>query len=238
MRKVLILEDNVHTLACLEQIVKECDNSCTVYSLTNLKDARECMLEHKVDLFIVDIILDRNAKGDASGLKFAESIRSIGHYRFVPLIFITSLMDSKFISYDKFHCYRFIEKPFDIQLVKETINDCMAFPGKNNQNKVVYFHKDGIILAIKLKEIRYAESMNHTLHIHTKKNDIIRIPYVTLKSFIQMVDDVEFVQCSRSTIVNLSYVKNIDMPNRIIQIYNGDRIEIGSRFKDKMKELF
>ena len=209
MKKVLILEDNVHTLACLEQIVKECDEGCTVYSLTNLKDARECMLEHKIDLFIVDIILDRNTKGDASGLKFAESIRSIGHYRFVPLIFITSLMDSKFISYDRFHCYR-----------------------------VVYFHKDGIILAIKLKEIIYAESTNHTLHIHTKKNDIIRIAYVTLKSFIQMVDDVEFVQCSRSTVVNLPYVKNIDMPNRIIQVYNGDRIEIGSRFKDKMKDMF
>lgn len=228
----------MYTRTCIEQIVKECDNSCIVYAVDNLKDAYEYTLMHKIDLFIVDIILDRTVKGDASGMKFAESMRSIGYYRFVPLIFITSLMDSKFISYDKFHCYRFIEKPFDVQYIKETIVECLSFSETNNQNKILYLHTEGVVLAVKLKDILYVETINHVLQIHTRKGDLIKVPYVTLKRFLEMTDDFNFKQCSRSTVINLLYVKNIDMRNRIIQIHNGDRIEIGCRFKDKMKDIF
>ncbi len=128
MRKVLILEDNEHILYAMEKLAKEVDDKLIIYTYSNARDAYEGMLKHKMDLFILDIILDTKVPGDVSGLYFAESVRKIREYKFTPLIFVTSLNDSKFVSYEDFHCYSFIEKPFDPVRVKNTIKECLQFP--------------------------------------------------------------------------------------------------------------
>ena len=78
-------------------------------------------------------------------------------YLFTPLVFVTSLEDSKFISYEKLHCYSFIEKPFDPRRVKEIIQQCMRFPKRISDNRTLYFKRDGIILSVeyKMQDKRY-----------------------------------------------------------------------------------
>lgn len=95
MKKILILEDNLTTLKNLTKIVRDLDERNAVFSFCELKDAYQCAMDRVIDLFIVDIILDRNRPGDSSGLKFVENIRKINHYEFVPIIFVTSLEDAK-----------------------------------------------------------------------------------------------------------------------------------------------
>lgn len=94
MKKILILEDNPATLMNLTKIVQDVDVKNTVYPFQELKGAYQCAMDKVIDLFIVDIILDRNKPGDSSGLKFVDNIRKISHYVFVPIIFITSLEDA------------------------------------------------------------------------------------------------------------------------------------------------
>jgi DNA-binding LytR/AlgR family response regulator len=234
----LILEDNEKTLLLLKKIVEDVNESLKVYTLTNLYDAYKCMLEHNIDLFLVDIILTNEIPNDASGLYFAEKIRMIDKYLFTPLVFITSLEDSKFITYEKLHCYSFIEKPFDPLRVKEVVNQCLRFPQQSVFDKVLYFKRDGIIFSINQEEIVYVESIKHVLYIYTKNNDILKIPYVTLKNFMEMVDNHIIYQCRRNLVFNLNHVINVDFTNGIIQFSNGSRIEMGITYKNEMRKLF
>ena len=73
MKKVLILEDNPVMLEHLSNIVKETKTKACVFSFDNLKDAYQCVMERRIDLFIVDIILDVSLPGDSSGLRFIEA---------------------------------------------------------------------------------------------------------------------------------------------------------------------
>ncbi len=223
----------------LAEIVRNLDSKVTIYSFDNTKDAYQCAMEKFVDLFLIDIILDTSHPGDTSGLKFVENIRSVERYAFIPIIFITSLEDAKSYTYENLHCYRFIEKPFAVDKVTQTIEQCLKFPGKGKEIKTLYFRKDGIIVAVDREKIVYVESMNHILNIHTMQGDVLKIPYITLKELIEEIDSLEFIQCSRNTIINKMFVQNVDISNRIIQLKDGfGRIGIGIVFKKKMADYF
>lgn len=238
MKKILILEDNPLILAHIAEVVREVNMKETVYPFDNMKDAYQCAIEKTIDLFIIDIILDMSRPSDSSGLNFVENIRRIKHYSFVPIIFVTSLEDAKLYTYEKLHCYRFIEKPFDDGQLKEFVEQCLRFSEMQNVTKTLYFRKDGIILAVEREDIVYAKSINHIMHIHTKHGDTLDIPYVTLKKLLEDIDSSGFVQCSRSTVVNKKFILNMDIPNRIIRLRDGHGcVEIGISFKKNIREI-
>lgn len=238
MKKILILEDNPTTLKNLSQIVLNIAANSAVYPFGDLKEAYQCAMDRAIDLFIVDIILDRNKPGDSSGLKFVENIRKIYHYAFVPIIFVTSLEDAKLYTYEKLHCYSFIEKPFDVERLQQLVQQCLRFEESRMTSKTLYFRKEGIILAVERKDIVYAESINHIMHIHTKQDDVLEIPYVTLKKLLDDLDCADFIQCSRSAIINQKYIDNLDIPNQVVQLKNGyGRVGIGIRYKKNLRDL-
>ena len=239
MKKILILEDNIAAVEHLKVLIDELEVKCEVYSTCDLKDAYQYILENTVDLFIIDIILDTSRPGDTSGLKFVENLRKIGKYEFTPVIFITSLEDSKLYTYENLQCHRFIEKPFDSQLVKKTIEKCLRFPSKEREKKTLYFRKDGIVLAVDLEKLVYAECINHIMHIHLDNGEILKIPYVTLKKLLSDTAEYDIIQCSRNTLVNRAFMHNVDNTNRFIQLKgNRGRLEIGIMFRTRIKEIF
>lgn len=239
MKKILILEDNVVAVEHLKTLIDEMEVKCEVYSTCDLKDAYQYILENTVDLFIIDIILDTSKPGDTSGLKFVENLRKIGKYEFTPIIFVTSLEDSKLYTYENLQCHRFIEKPFDSQLVKKTIEKCLRFPSKEREKKTLYFRKDGIVLAVDVENLVYAECINHIMHIHLDNGEILKIPYVTLKKLLSDTAEYDIIQCSRNTLVNRAFMHNVDSTNRFIQLKdNRGRLEIGIMFRKYIKEIF
>ena len=236
MKKILILEDNLSAQKHLIRIVEELDIKCKVYIFGNVTDAYQCALEKDIDLFLIDIILDTRKPGDSSGLRFVENIRHIAKYEFIPVIFITSLEDAKMYTYETLHCYYFVEKPFDVEKVKKLIRQCLRYPANNRSKKTLFFHKEGIILAVDIEQIVYVECRNHLLFIYTSNKDVLEIPYFTLKKFIEEVECSDIIQCRRNTVFNRRYIHNIDKVNRIIQFKNGlGRVEISIMY---MKSVF
>lgn len=239
VKQILVLEDNPTTLEYITTIINEIDIMNRVVACSDIRDAYQYILEKNIDLFIIDIILDTSRPGDSSGLKFVDSIRRIDRYAFTPVIFVTSLEDARLYTYEKLHCYSFIEKPFDPNKLKEMVIQCLNFPSVEQKRKTMYFRKEGIILAVDREDISYVESVNHVLNIHTIQGDLLSIPYVTLKKFLSDADSDDFIQCSRSTAVNRCYIKNIDITNRVIQIKKQmGTVEIGVMYKKGLKEIF
>lgn len=239
MKKILILEDNNATLKYISTMIREISVKNVVFECSDIKVAYQYAVEKNIDLFIIDIILDASRPGDSAGLKFVDGIRRIDRYTFTPVIFVTSLEDARLYTYEKLHCYSFIEKPFDPNKLKEMVIQCLNFPSVEQKRKTMYFRKEGIILAVDREDISYVESISHVLNIHTIQGDLLSIPYVTLKKFLSDADSDDFIQCSRSTVVNRCHIKNIDITNRVIQIKNQmGTVEIGIMYKKGLKEIF
>ncbi len=237
VKNVIILEDNSTTLEQLRQLVLEC-GAYHVYALDNFEDACACVMKNTIDLFLVDIILDTGKPGDTSGLLFVERIRQMEQYMFTPVIFITSLEDPRMYTYENLHCYGFLEKPFDPERVRTLVRNSMHFPKTAQEDKTLFFRKDGIIMAVNRNDIVYVECINHMMRIHTVKKDYLEIPYYTMKKILAEIDSADMIQCSRSSAVSRKFIHSVDIPNRFIQLKDGlGTVEIGLTYKKSMREM-
>ena len=237
LRNVLIIEDKKSHMDALCKIISELNKDIIIYTAFNAERAYQISMEYHIHLFLVDIILQPEKPGDVLGLSFAREIREIKKYRFTPLIFVTSLEDPKLYSYSQLHCFGYIEKPYDVEQVKKLVSRALEFPVEDDDERYVYFRKDGIVYSKCIKEIIYIENSRRKVVIHCK-NDVLEIPYKTCDEILKEVDSGQFVQCSRYTIINKKYVEEIDYTNRYLKLSGiGELIEIGVIMKKQFRNI-
>ena len=237
-KNVLIVEDNRHSMDALVELTRECDSTSVIYCAENSAMAYKYAMEHRIDLFLIDIMLDSKAQNDVSGITFADKMRQQEQYKFVPIIFITALEDYAMTAFHKLHCYEYIEKPFDFDKVRKTIAEALQYPTKDKrENPYFYYRKDGIWYSIENERIMFAESYMRVLRIHLL-DETIEIPNMACGTFLEKLNHRDFLQYSRNGILNRKYIDYIDETNRYVRMKNGEMLEIGRVIKKRfMQEL-
>ena len=235
-KKVLILEDNNKNAVLIRQLIHECDRNAKVYIEKDLDHAYALIMQNRIQLFIVDIVLDTARPGDASGIRFVESVRDISRYKHTPVIFITALQDPEIYAYRELHCYGYIEKPFAIDQIRKLLRDALDYNETDQKEYMLHFRKDGVLYPISCSDIVYAQSTNHQICFYLANGTEFTIHYKTCKQILEEAEYDEFLQCNRGTIVNRRYIKNIDVTNGLITLEKDIRIDIGIRFKKKFIE--
>lgn len=234
-QQILIVEDKRVHMEALCKILKDLQKDIEIFCANNAADAYRLAMEHRIHLFMVDIILNANLPGDTAGLKFVQEMRGTKRYAFTPVIFITSLEDPKLFSYSQLHCFGYIEKPFSVEQVRKYVLEALEFPVTEDKERCVFFRKDGIVYAKYLKDIVWIEASRRKIVVHCI-NDCLEISYMNSEEILQELDSSLFVRCSRFAIINRKFVKEIDYSNRYIKLKGVDKlIEIGARMKKKFK---
>jgi len=235
MRRILILEDDENMRNHLCRIIEGLNKNVEVVCVDNIKDAYNYAMEHQVHLFLVDIVLDHANPGDVSGLRFVQEMRGVKKYEYIPVIFITCLQDPRMFSFSKLKCFDFIEKPFDDDVVRKNILKALGVPLAPEEERIVFYRKDGIAFSMNPDEIYYIEVRRRNLTIYCVSG-VMEVPYKTCKEILKEIGSKFFVQCSRYTIINKRYVEYIDYARRYIKMKNiKEYIEIGAVVKNKFK---
>lgn len=165
IKNVLIIEDSKPALEMLQQIVEEIGTEVKVYKASNSLEAYQKAVQYTIDVFFIDIILDTTKNADVSGMEFAQKIRNMEKYRFTPMIFTTALMDPKLYAFTNLHSYAYLEKPYNPQEVKKIVKTALEYTTKREEDKNLFFRKDGLLFAVNVAEIVYIENSAHRLVI-------------------------------------------------------------------------
>lgn len=238
MARVLIMEDKKESRDLLVRMVEEIDAGAKVYAVDNEDAAYVVAMKRTIDVFLVDIILHPEKTGDQSGAVFAKNIRNIEKYLFTPIIFITSLYDTKMCMFSEMQCYGFIEKPFDLDKTKKLIAGAMHYHTEDRRDKTYIFHAQGLLGSVLVDDIIYIESQNHKLYIYTIRDEIV-LPYKTCRKMLEEIDSEGFEMCNRGTIVNMKYIERIDSANRYVYLRHSEKVlEIGSVLKKSFIEKY
>ncbi len=234
MKSVLIVEDNKKHMEALHTLLSDIED-IQIIKAYNMTEACYMLSLYDFSLFIVDIILDTEKANDVSGINLVKHIRDIERYEFTPVIFITSLEDPQLYTYRDLHCYQYIEKPFDKEKTLEIINEALKFPIAKNENKSVYFRKEGIIYSVNTGEITYITTGRSGTVIFTIR-DCLTLGYYSVTQVLQILDAECFVQCNRNTIVNKNHIEYIDLTNRFIKLKHiKEKLEIGVTMRNKFR---
>lgn len=223
----------------MKRLVQELSREVFVYDVDNLQEAYQILLENTIDLFIIDIVLDRNKKNDISGVKLANVVRDIPYYAFTPIIFVTSLIDPKLFAYSNLHCFCYLEKPFSQEEARSVIRDAMEYSTPKKEMSTFCLRKGGILFPIQVDDIVYIESFNRSILIYRKDGKTDKMPYMTCRQILQEAGNSSLLQCNRSVIVNKNYIWSVDRVNRYIVLRDcGKQVDIGVTYLKKvMSEL-
>lgn len=237
MRKnILIVEDSTAALARLKQIIGEIDKETQIHVAYNSSEAYQLALQYTIDVFLVDIVLDVKANADVSGIEFAQRIRNLDKYAFTPMIFTTSLADPKLYAFTNLHSFAYLEKPFSTEEVKSILIKALGYTTQRENDKKLYFRKEGLLFAVDILDIVYIENYFRKLNIRTE-DEIMEMPYKSCKKLMEEIDAKDFLQCSRNTIINTKFIAAVDLANRYLILKEDyGRLEIGKAFIKSVKE--
>lgn len=234
IKNVLIVEDNEIHMAVLEKLLLKIPN-LKIIKAYNMAEACYMLSLYEFNLFLIDIVLDKNVRGDVSGINFVNYIREMSKYQFTPVIFITSLEDPKLSAFKELHCYDYIEKPFSQEQVINVVRKASEYPIQRNNNDFLYIKKEGIIYSFELSNVKYITVSRKGIDIFAVDEEC-HMPYMNMEKLLLELGNDNFFQCNRNTIVNKIYIESIDYSNKIIRIKEQkEYISIGKMMKKNLE---
>ena len=237
-KQILIVEDNKRHMDRACDILEQLED-VVIFKADNCADAYRYAMEYSIDLFIVDIILEKTKNGDMSGMTFADNIREIERYKATPIIFTTSLEDPKLHAYAHLHCYQYFDKYYREDEFKEAVQFTLKNYTAKKEREYIYFKTNGIVCQVKINDIVYIDNKISTLSIYCKDGEIVEAPYKSTKQLILELGSTKFLKCNKSEIVNCDYVKFADYSNYLIKLKEDfGELKIGRRILKSFKEGF
>ena len=236
MINILILEDQKESREALQKIIASYGraNEVDIDAAGSLKEAEVFLNNNKTyNGFFIDINLNPEDKEDKSGIEFAKLLRKNRKYEFTPVIMVTSIASLEMTSFREIHCYQYIVKPYDRKTVEDVISK-IVMNGKVAEEKYIIVKKDGINYKIKCDAIQYVQAITRGVQIKLSKENV-KVPYLTIKEFMTKVDKEDFIQCHRMYVVNKNHIESVDVVNRMISLEDGNVVEIGVTYKDRIK---
>lgn len=175
------------------------------------------------------IFLDIKMPG-MSGIEAAEKIREKD--KKVIIIFLTSLIQYALDGY-KVNASNYLIKPIQKKRLKMEMDRWIS-ELEQKEEPFITVRNDSGTYKILLKLIRYVETYNRNLLIHTTRGNIIC--YWKLKDLENKVSHYGFSRNHSSFLVNLFFVENIEKMD--IRLSTGELIPIGkSKKKEFMEQL-
>ena len=240
---VLLVEDYYDDRKNAVGIIEKCFPNIDIYAAGTVQGAMEELADHDMDLLLLDIRLP-----DGTAFDLIKAIRSISQYRFVHVVFITGEDYDPLETFSKYHCYAFITKPyFKETLISQLAPIIEALKKERLEGRVPVRHKARIFntidgeAIIKVDDILYAELSGRDMIIHTDE-DKYAVRRMSIKTFLDYIDDPDFVRCHESFAVNMRKVVKLEATGHrdyIAVTVNGDRgCSVSQRNYCKMKKLF
>lgn len=154
---------------------------------------------------------------------------------------MSNSIDNMIYAFKDLHCYDFLVKPTESDLIK-SLGPWIKIQNFKNKStpsrKSVYFDTKSCIFKIFLDEVIFIEILNRVCIIHTLDKRY-EVPYLTLKKVMEKIDEPNIIQSHRAFLINTHYIKNIDKDSKtwkvIFENYK-DKALIGLKFRSSLLE--
>lgn len=246
--KTIIIDNEIQSRISLETLIHEINSEFVILgSAADVTDGLELIRKTKPDLVLLDIQLE-----SSTGFELLQQCHDITF----DVVFITAY-DHYALKAFRFSALDYLLKP----VIPLELNDALQkvkshYLLKNNQvqERIEFLTKrlkipglliDSITIAIPdgftvvpLKDIFYCLASGNYTHFHLQGGKKIISAY-TLKHYDEILTDYGFFRAHKSSLINLSHVKEYRKgEGGIIIMSNDDEIELSRNHKDEFLKFF
>ena len=216
MLHIAICDDEQKFTEQLHELLKHYEQEAgELFRITTFCDGSE-LIDHydtTIDLIFLDIKMNK-----MNGFKTAGLIRQKDSQ--VSIIFLTTLTQYGLEGY-KYQATNYIIKPMKYARLKSEMDRWIETHRKNDVSSIIVTNDTGKY-KIPLKSLRYVETFNRNLLLHTEDENIVC--YKSMKEMEQELCDYSFARCHTSYIVNLFYIKGVKKLE--VELITGQKLPI------------
>jgi two-component system LytT family response regulator len=211
----------------LEVIERYCDKISHIKLVDTFREplkAVEFLTRETVDLIFLDINMP-----DISGMQFVQTLSPR------PLIIFTTAYSHYAVESYDLNALDYLLKPITFERFLAAVNKAVpAGPSKSaavTQEESMVFIKSGPqTYQVRIADILYLEKDGNYITVHLKdKNILVR---ENMGDIFDMVPASDFVRVHKSYIVAIKQIAMIEMHQLIV---NGEKIPIGSTYRDALR---
>lgn len=174
-----------------------------------------------IDALFIDIQLPN----EDSGLVTAKRLHELNEY--IPIVFVTGYSEYAMEGY-KVNALRYLHKPITEQMIDECMNIIWR-RWLQKTEKYLTIETPTQFLNLPIDHVMYIEILGHHCILHTTDETGEYTTRKPLYAFEDKLPSTLFVQCHRSYIVNLMYIRQV-IKNEIV-MSNGVTISIGKKYQ-------
>lgn len=237
---VLIIDDEPLARNELEFLLKQNIAVTTTYQAESIQEALDVILNKKVDLLFLDISLNNE-----NGFKLANELNQLAVSPFV--IFATAYSNYAVQAFD-INAIDYILKPFEQGRINQAIKKAqIAILNRDKQkkeqhlsekNRFISIPTEDRTVVIKSNEVVAAVTENGLLSIYTMDNTYVS--HETLSWLREYLDQQNFVQVHRSSIVNINTIVEVQPwfnHTFVLILTNKQRIPVGRSYLKNLKSI-
>ena len=205
---------------------------CQKISLISLKatfreplKAIECLNREKVDLIFLDINMP-----DLSGIQLLQTLSPR------PLIIFTTAYSQYAVESYELHALDYLLKPITFERFLLAINKAATALGSKkttgpDEDAAVFIKSGPQTYRVRVSEILYLEKNGNYITVHLKDDNIL--VRENMGDIFDLVPAAEFIRVHKSYVVAIRHISMIEVHQLIV---NGEKIPIGSTYRDSLRE--
>jgi DNA-binding LytR/AlgR family response regulator len=228
MINCIALDDEPMALEVIKELCKEVPFINLTHTFTRVSLAQQHLNSFPVDLIFLDIEMP-----DKNGLVFLKAIKQN-----IMVVFTTAHSKYAVESYNV-NAIDYLLKPIELDRFKIACNKANDFFEYSNTStskfqNCLYVRSEYALIKILHSEIRYLETMDDYIKIHTTDGKIV-LTLMSMKKILDKLPKNEFIRVHRSFAVSLSNITSIR--NQLILLGNAN-IPIGANYKKQIQDFY
>jgi two-component system LytT family response regulator len=212
----------------LEVIERYCQKISTVNLKGSFREplkAIEFLALEKVDLILLDINMP-----DISGMQLLQTLSPR------PLIIFTTAYSQYAVESYELNALDYLLKPVTFERFLAAINKAVAALSSKNitnpdESATVFIKSGPQTHRVKVNEILFLEKNGNYITIHRKEGNILIRE--NMGDIFDLVPAAEFIRVHKSYVVGIRHISMIEVHQLIV---NGEKIPIGSTYRDSLRE--
>lgn len=249
--RTIIVDDEAPARARIRQLLKQEPDFNLIAECTNGNQAVDVIQRERPDLAFLDVQMPR-----LSGLDVCRAVSAAGAA--LPLLIFVTAYDTYALKAFEFHAVDYLLKPFDrerflraigharkqllhskhadvqsrLEAVLEDLN-----PASRKSGRLV-FKENGRIIFVRPETIDWVEADGNYIRLHTE--DGAHYVRETLASLESQLPAAKFMRISRSSIVNLDRVKELQplfYGDYTVILQDGSRLSMSRSYRDRLESI-
>ena len=218
-RNLLILAPNGSDYEGMVKKITARNKNVTAHYAPDISGAYFLCMCHEMDAMVLeDDGRTYEIPNRGTTVSFIGNLRKIPHYQFTPMIMVTPYEDMAFSAFHILHCYDFFTDKSEEKL-ESAIVQALNYKTTKFIEKTIIMRKDGVLFFYPIEDIIYVENTKHRIWLYFKDSKM-DFPYETMKELRKKFSKQDFLQCSRSILVNKRHILAIDKGNKYISLRN------------------